>query len=225
MSFLSGGGSGDRRPGIFDSFRGAFAPQQLPEDDGRPIVAPRSILIASALSLVCGVILAFLSVLGLTQLGSYEADFDKAVADYRTQTSQCVTDVGGFGSSLVIPPGVSDDQKARYETCQQYVTYSDADIASIRESQKTQNIVVIAVLMIIGLAAVAAGWFLRSGARWTRRTILGLVIVLLASIMLRVLGSILILGASLLLVVAVMLSFVGAGGLFFARHRARRAAS
>lgn len=222
MSFLSGGGSGDRRPGIFDSFRGAFAPQQLPEDDGKPIVAPRSILIASALSLVAGVLMSFLAIMSIVQFNS---QFDLTVQTYKDEVANCTSQYGTVGSSITVPANGTDDEKSKAQLCQSLQNYTDADFANFRDSARTQGYVIGGVILIAGLASIAAGWFLRSGAAWARRVLIGAVVVTLGGIMLLSIQNIFLLGASLLLVAAVMLSFVGGGGLFFARHRARRAAS
>lgn len=221
MSFLSGGGSGERRPGIFDSFRGAFAPQQLPEDDGKPITAPRSILIASALSLVAGVLMAFLAVMSVVQ---FNAQFDLTVQTYKDEVANCQSQFGAVGSSVAVPEGGTDDQKSKAQLCQTLQNYNDADYQGFRDTARTQSFVLGGLILVYGLAAIAAGWFLRSGAAWPRRVLIGVVVLTLATIMLMGIQNIFLLGASLLLVAAVMLTFVGRGGLFFARHRARRAA-
>ena len=222
MSFLSGGGSGERRPGIFDSFRGAFAPQQLPEDDGTPIVAPRSILIASALSLVAGVLMAFLAVMSIIQFSS---QFDLTVQTYKDEVANCQSQFGAVGSSVAVPEGGTDGQKSQAQLCQTLQNYTDADYQGFRDTARTQSFILGGAILIFGLASIAAGWFLRSGVAWARRVLIGVGVLTLASIMFFGIQNIFLLGASLLLVAAVMLSFVGRGGLFFARHRARRAAS
>lgn len=222
MSFVSGGGSGDRRPGIFDSFRGAFAPQQLPADDGTPIVAPRSILIAAALSLVAGVLMAFLAVMSIVQ---FDSQFDLTVQTYQDEVASCTAQYDTVGSSITVPEGGTDEEKSRAQLCQSLQNYTDADFAGFRDTARTQSFVIGGVILVAGLAAIAAGWFLRTGAAWARRVLIGVVVLTLGAIMFLSIQNIFLLGASLLLVVAVMLSFVGGGGLFFARHRARRAAS
>lgn len=143
MSFLSGGGSGDRRPGIFDSFRGAFAPAQLPEDDGKPIVAPRSILIASALSLVAGVLMAFLAVMSIVQFNS---QFDLTVQTYKDEVAKCVT----VGPSVVIPETGSDDAKSQAQLCQSLQNYTDADFAGFRDTAQQQSWIIGGGIFLFG---------------------------------------------------------------------------
>lgn len=222
MSFLSGGGSGDRRPGIFDSFRGAFAPLPLPEDDGQPIVTPRSIFIASALSLVAGVLMAFLAVMSIVQFNS---QFDLTVQTYKDEVANCTSQFGTVGSSITVPQDGTDDQKSKAQLCQSLQNYTETDFANFRDSARTQSWIIGGAILVFGLASITAGWFLRTGAAWARRVLIAVVVLTLAAIMFLSIQNIFLLGGSLLLVVAVMLSFVGRGGLFFARHRARRAAS
>ena len=90
-------------------------------------------------------------------------------------------------------------------------------------SARTQNIMISAMVVVIGAITLAAAWFMRSGNRWGRT---GLVVAVLLSGVLSMMvkvSNLFTLGASLMLIIAVMLCFIGTGGVYFARVKARRA--
>ena len=67
------------------------------------------------------------------------------------------------------------------------------------------------------------GWFLRAGVRWSRLMVVGAVLVSVILTMMFSVQNLFTLVGTLLIVVAVMLSYIGKGGVYFARMRARRA--
>jgi hypothetical protein len=85
--------------------------------------------------------------------------------------------------------------------------------------------IISAVIVVIGLLAAVGGWFLRAGARWARLMVVGAVLLSVIITMLFQVSNLFTLVGTLLIVVAVMLSFIGKGGVYFARMRARRANS
>jgi hypothetical protein len=60
------------------------------------------------------------------------------------------------------------------------------------------------------------------GARWSRLTVAGSVLLSVLVTMLFQASNILTLGATLILIIAVMLCYIGKGAVFFARLKARR---
>jgi hypothetical protein len=79
------------------------------------------------------------------------------------------------------------------------------------------------IIVVIGLIAVGGGWFLRAGAKWSRLTVVGAVIISVIVTMLFQVSNIFTLAGTLLLVVSVMLCYIGKGSIYFARLKARRA--
>ena len=213
MSF----GSGDprKRPGLFDSFRAAMTPPPMPEDDGLPIVPPRSITIASILSLVAGLVFLFI---GGVSLATTDEQLDNAVKAYNTTVAQCVKDFQGIGDAVVVPVNPTADQSSRSDSCKQFRPLTDETINSAR----TQNIIISVVIVVIGLIAGVGGWFLRRGATWSRLTVAGAVVLSIVVTLFFQVSNIFTLAATLLLIVAVMLSYIGRGAMYFARLKARR---
>jgi hypothetical protein len=79
------------------------------------------------------------------------------------------------------------------------------------------------IIVVIGLIALVGGWFLRVGAKWSRLTVVGAVIISVIVTMLFQVSNLFTLAGTLLLVVSVMLCYIGKGSVYFARLKARRA--
>ncbi len=217
MSFSSG--EDRKRPGIFDTFRAAMTPAPLPEDDGLPISPPRTVNIATALCLIGALIFIFI---GAVSLFTADEQLDQAVATYNASIADCQAKVGGIGDAVQTPPDTaSADDKAFADSCKGYKVLTQ----DVIDSAKTQNMIISVVIVVIGLLAAAGGWFLRAGARWARLMVVGAVLLSVIITMLFQVSNLFTLVATLLIVVAVMLSFIGKGGVYFARMRARRASS
>ena len=214
MSF--GIGDSNKKPGIFDSFRAAMAPPALPPDDGQPIKPPTTVLAAMALSILAGLVFVFI---GGASLATTNEQVDLAVTAYNNAIADCTTEFGGIGSAVVVPEGASADVLADADSCKTYSTLTDETISGAR----TQNIMISATILVIGLVALVGGFFLRQGKRWSRFMLIGAVVLSVLITMLFQVSNIFTLGATLLLIVAVMLCYIGKGGIFFARIRARRA--
>lgn len=214
MSF--GMGDARKRPGIFDSFRAAMTPPPLPEDDGQPIKPPGQVTAATVLAMLAG--LVFLVIGGFSLLTTND-QLNTAVASYNQAISECTTKFQGIGDAVVVPPGASADDTSAADVCKQYRPLTDETISSA----KTQNIMISVVIVIIGVVALAGGWFLRVGARWSRLAVAGAVVISVILTMAFQVSNLLTLVATLLLIVAVMLCFVGKGAVYFARLKARRA--
>lgn len=214
MSF--GAGDARKRPGFMDSFRAALTPAPLPPDDGAPLVRPNTVTIATVLAIAAGAIFVLI---GGYSIVTTDDQLNQAVAQYNSDISACTAQFGGIGDAVVVPSGASTDVTNQAETCKTYVVLTPETISSAR----TQNILISSIVVVIGAVALAAAWFLRSGNRWGRT---GLVVAVLLSVVLSMMfkvSNLFTLGASLLLIIAVMLCFIGKGGVFFARVKARRA--
>ena len=214
MSF--GIGDARKRPGIFNSFRAAMTPPPLPEDDGQPIKPPGAVTAATVLAMLAG--LVFLVIGGFSLLTTND-QLNTAVASYNQAISDCTTKFQGIGDAVVVPAGASADDTAAADVCKKYQPLTDETISAA----KTQNIIISVVIVVIGLVALAGGWFLRAGARWSRLAVVGAVVISVILTMAFQVSNLLTLVATLLMIVAVMLCFVGKGAVYFARLKARRA--
>ena len=214
MSF--GMGDARKRPGIFDSFRAAMTPPPLPEDDGLPIKPPGPVTAATVLAMLAG--LVFLVIGGFSLLTT-DDQLNTAVAAYNDQISSCTTQFQGIGAAVVVPAGASEDVTRAATTCQGMTVLTDETISAA----KTQNIIISAVIAVIGVIALAGGWFLRTGVRWSRLAVGGAVVISVILTMAFQVSNLLTLVATLLMIIAVMLCFVGKGAVYFARLKARRA--
>lgn len=214
MSF--GAGEPRKRPGFMDSFRAALTPAPLPPDDGKPLVRPRAVTIATVLVFAAGAIFVLI---GGFSLVTTNDQLDQAVAAYNDDIKSCTQQFGGIGDAVVVPSGASTDDANKAETCKAYAPLTDEMISGAR----TQSILVSAIVIVVGLVASAGGWFLRTGQRWGRvAVIVAVLLSVVLSLLFRV-SNLFTLGASLMLIVAVMLCFIGQGGVYFARMKARRA--
>ncbi|MET0864387.1 MAG: hypothetical protein ABWZ98_08615 [Nakamurella sp.] len=216
MSF--GIGDANKRPGIFESFRTAMTPRELPPDDGKPLTPPRTVLAATAMAILGGLVFLFI---GGGSLFSIDSQLNAAVAAYDQTAKDCVAQFQGIGSAVVIPEGAADDVVAKGQNCQTFPALTPTD--EMKSSAKTQSIVFAAIFVVIGLVAVAGGWFLRLGARWARLAVAGAVVLAMALALLFQAQNLLTLVATLFMIVAVMLCFIGKGQIYFARVKARRA--
>lgn len=220
MSFSSG--EDRKRPGIFESFRAAMTPAPLPEDDGLPIAPPRTINIATALCLIGALIFIFI---GTVSLLNADEQLNQAVSNYEAGAKDCEDQGIGIGEAAkAAPDTASAEDKAFADNCKNY-TYGLKVPQDVIDSFKTQNTIISAVIIMVGLLAGAGGWFLRAGARWARLMVIGAVLLSVILTMLFQVSNLFTLVATLLIVVATMLSFIGKGGVYFARIRARRASS
>ena len=212
---MTGAGDARKRPSFMDSFRAALTPPPLPPDDGKPLVRPNSTTIATALAVAAGAIFIFI---GGLSLATTDAQLDEAVAKYNEAVVDCTNRFGGIGESVVVPAGASTDDTNLAEQCKGYVALTPDAVSSAR----TQNILISSIVVVVGVIAIASAWFVRSGNRWGR---IGLAVAVILSVLLSLMfqvSNLFTLVASLMLIVAVMLCFVGKGGVFFARVKGRR---
>jgi hypothetical protein len=212
----SAAGDARKRHGFMDSFRAALTPPALPPDDGKPLVRPRAVVIASALAMAAGVIFVLI---GGFSIVTTDDQLNQAVAQYNANVATCTSQFGGIGDAVVVPAGASTDVTNQAEACKGYIPLTDEAISGAR----TQNIMISSIVVVVGLISLVGGWFLRSGHRWGRISVIGAVLLSVVLTMLFQVSNLFTLAASLMLIVAVMLCFIGQGGAYFARIKARRA--
>lgn len=213
---MTGAGDAGKRPGFMDSFRAAFVPPPLPPDDGKPLVRPTAVTIATVLAIVGGAIFVLI---GGYSLATTDSQLNQAIAQYNQAITDCTNKFGGIGDSVVVPAGASTADTNQAEQCKGYIVLSDQAISSAR----TQNLLISGLVVVIGAISLVAAWFIRSGNRWGRiALVVGVILSVLLSMMFQV-SNLFTLGGSLLMIVAVMLCFIGKGGVYFSRVKARRA--
>ena len=100
---------------------------------------------------------------------------------------------------------------------------SHEQIAATAAATAVQMDLISVIIVVIGLIALVGGWFLRPGARWSRLAVGGGVVISVLVTMMFQVSNLFTLVATLFMIVAVMLCYVGKGGTYFARLKARRA--
>jgi hypothetical protein len=200
---------------LFDSFKAAMSPVELPPDDGKPIEPPRVVLVATVMAKLAGIVFILI---GGYSIATTDQALDNAVANYNAAISDCTQKYGGIGDAVVVPTAPAEDVTAA-QTCQQYTPLTDETISSA----KTNNVMISAIVVLIGLIATVGGWFLRKGAKFSRLAV-GLAVVLSVVVtMLFQASNLFTLVGTLLMIVAVMLCYIGKGAVYFGRLKARRA--
>lgn len=201
----------------------AMAPLADP-DDASPIVRPRSITIAVVFGALAAVLILFS---GVSLLASADRLVGDAVKSNEAQLTaaikQCTDDpaIGGIGSA--VPSTISGTPTltspiaatSMGEVCRKLT--SDKVPADQIASAKTQLRVFSVVFILVGLGIGAASYYLRRGAKWARRGLIAAALVMLLITMMIGMYTMLTLIGMLLAVVALVLIFVGKGGMFFAR--------
>jgi hypothetical protein len=172
------------------------------------------VVTATVMSMLAGVV--FLLIGGVS-LATTDSQLNNAVATYNQAISDCTAKFAGIGDAVVVPSGPPEDVTAA-QNCQQYRALTDDTISAA----KTQNILISAIIVLIGVIAVVGGWFLRAAARFSRIAVIAAVALSVIVTMLFQVSNIITLGGTLLLVVAVMLCFIGKGSVYFTRVKARR---
>jgi len=200
-------GARPRKSGFLAKMQAASVPV-IPEDDGKLIIRPRGVTIASVLVIIAGAIIVFSGIAGYVQTDAYLAD---SVQLNTTLLADCTKSFGGFGTTLAAATVPSLTSSAAL--CHSAVKPTAAVIDGFRTASHVVGI----VFALIGLMFIAAGWFLRAGARWAKRTVVtGSAVLLLAAAVLR-LSTPYTLLATLLLVVAVVMTYLGQNSIYFAR--------
>lgn len=220
---MSSSSTPPNRSGFFANFARAITPPVVLEDEDpdQPLVAPRTVTIASIIALLAAALYIFIGVQTFLATSSDQARVDY-VADYDRFVAECTTKVGGVGAAAKEPADATDEIKRWVQPCASLTQSVD----EMFDRAVTQARIGASVLLVIGLVTAAAGWFLRTGAMWARRTLVGIVVVnMLITMFMPAMGNLLTMVAALLLVAAVLLTYLGKGGVFFARAALRRKAA
>ncbi len=189
----------------------------IPVDDGQPIVRPRAVTIASILVMIAGVMFLLIGALSATSTGSQAASYRSF---YNSAVKQCTDAVGGIGTTVpttVATPTAGPTTPlaltALPSSCRQITepTLSESALSSY----KTTLIVFSVVLIVVGLITGAAGWFMREGRKWTRRVLIGVVLIQLVLAFLFQVSNTITLFATLLIVIGLSTTFLGKASGFF----------
>src|ERR1700709_42520 len=199
---MSSPGSRPKKSGFMANLQSAMAPA-IPADDGQPIVRPRAILIASVLVIVDAALYLLIGALSVPSTGSQAAGYQTF---YSSAVKQCTDAVGGIGTAVpttVATPTVGPTSPlaltALPNSCRQITaaTLSDSALSSY-----TPTVIVFSVVLVImGLIPAAAGWFMREGRKWTRRVLIGIVLIQLVLAFLFQVSNTITLFATLLIVI------------------------
>jgi hypothetical protein len=198
------------RRGFLSSISAALTPPPVPEDDNAPLRVPKGVITASVLSIIGGILYLFQGTLGLFNIDSI---IDNGRKSYTEQVTTCNNQVGGIGTAATgaAPTNV-------VSSCQKLPTMTDTDWANYH----TVYVVLFVVFALIGIAVLAAGWFLRAGAMWARRTLVTVTLLtVLSALFLQITGA-LTLAATFAVLIAVVLCYLSSGGQFFLLMKARR---
>jgi hypothetical protein len=210
-------GSRPKKSGFMANLQAAMVPT-VPEDDGRPLVRPRTITIASVLAIVSGVLFILLGALWISTASS---QVDNQADLYAKVVGQCNQYFGGIGTSAV-PTTVATPSSlgttlipatALPDTCRGITATALSE--SDKSSYRTSITVISVVLLVVGLATAASGWFLREGRKWTRRVLIGVVLIQLVLAFLFQVSNLFTLVGTLLVVVALSITFLGKASGFF----------
>lgn len=200
-----------QRRGLLASLSAALTPPPLPDDDSGPLKAPRGVLAAMVLTIVAGAIFVLSGGLGLVTMDSMIKASQK---QYQGWVDDCRSQFGGIGTTAVTETSPTGSAA----TCQSMVEMTGSDW----DSFQTASVIVSTVFLLMGLALVAAGIFLRVGRLWARRVAIAVTVITVLAAMMLGMTSPVVLGATLLLMIAVVLCYVSTGGMFFMRVKARR---
>lgn len=199
-----------QRRGFFARMSEMLAPTDVPDDDGGPLRTPRTVVAAMVASILGGVLYVFSGLAGLATLSAAMTSFK---TDYAGRVNECTSRFGGFGTDVITseaPTGLAAD-------CRALPVITDADWDGIR----TSNQVLLVFFIVAGLLLIGAGYFLRVGRIWARRAVVWVMILMVIAAFLLGIGSPLILAGTLAVMLAVMLCYIGSGGMFFILARRR----
>ncbi len=200
-------GSRPKKSGFLARLQTAAVPV-LPPDDGKPIVRPRGVTIASVLGMIAGAIFIFAGVVGYVQT---EAALTYAVNQNQIGLDNCKATFGGFGTTLETST-VATSLTSSAAVCRAGAIPTQADLDGFRTTQHVFGV----IFAIIGIVFAVAGWFLKTGARWAKRVLVfGGVLLLLAAALAKLSTPITLLG-TLVLAISVVMTYIGRNSVYFA---------
>lgn len=213
-------GDRPRRSGFLASLSSALTPPVVTDDEpDKPLRAPTTVKVATVLTMLAGLLFLFL---GVNSLVNLDRDLNTAVTAYTDGINKCTNEAGGIGDKVVTPAqGASKEQTDLAEQCKKVVPLTQ----EMKDNAQSRAKTVSWVLIVVGVAAIAIGWFLRTGAPWARRAAVGLVVLTMLLTMFLQISNLLTMLATLFVVAAVLMSYLGSGGVFFTRSAMRRRAA
>lgn len=189
----------------------------MPEDEDLsvPVPVPRTVSVATVLAIVAGAIFVLISVANMMFIDQQIA---QSKDQYNAAIAQCVADVGGIGDQVMANPPA--DRADQAKSCASYKPLTQDVIDSARSTGIATGV----VIGIFGLISILGGWYLRRGAFWARRVLVGVTALLVVATMLLRISNLFLLIGTLALLITVALCYLASGGVYFARIRARRRA-
>lgn len=209
------------RGGFLANISKALTPPIIEDEDPTvPLVRPRSVSIASILVALAAVGFIFLGAVSLANLND---DLGKAVINYNSVVATCQSDYSGIGDAAVAKQNATADQTKSFTSCKGITsTTVTPDMLSAAKSRAS---LVSWVMVVFGVIAMAGAWFLFTGVAWARRLLVGLVVVTMLMTLLLQISHPITLVATLFIVAAVLLCYLGKGGVFFTKALLRRKAA
>lgn len=211
-----GSGAG-RRGGFLSGLSAALTPPVVVDDDpDKPLQRPKTVNIAAVLVVLAGVLFCYA---GIASLSYLDTGLKAAVVQYNDEVARCTTEFGGIDKAAKEPANATDEQKKRVQLCNDYKPLQQSMI----DAAKSRATLIAWAEIVLGVVAIAVGWFLRSGAAWARRAAVGIVLVtMLLTMFFPGVSTLVTMGITLCLVAAVLLCYLGSGGVFFQRAALRR---
>lgn len=197
------------RRGFLASLSAALTPPPIPDDDTGPLRPPKGVMVGVVLAIIGGVLFLLQGVMGLTNLDFVVTQSQQAYGDQVTKCQQ----VGGIGTAVTAttPTDLVD-------TCKRLAPYESADWDSLR----SVYVGLFVVFVLLGLAAITAGWFLRAGAAWSRRVLVTITIITVLGAMFLQISGLITLAATMAVLIAVVLCYLASGAQYFLRVKARK---
>lgn len=211
------------RRGFLANLSKAMAPPIIEDDDPSvPLVRPRGVLIAAILVGIAAVMFLFNGIGTLLNIESNLAAQEQQYPAFLADAGKQCAPYGGIGAAATAPADASEDVKKLVTQCQ---AVSPAVTDQMRDNFRSQQRTPSIVLTVMGLIAAAAAVFLFRGAPMARKLLVGLVIITMLVTMLLQISNVFTLIATLFIVASVLMSYLGKGGVYFAKALLRQKAA
>lgn len=199
-----------RRRGFLAAWADALAPKPIPENDTGPLKAPKSVVAATILAMIGGIVYLFW---GGYILFNLDALMELGRSDYLEHVAKCNAEVSGIGEAIA-----ADATGDIADACRAVPTLTDSDWQGVRLA----NQVLASIFLGLGSLLAVAAWNLRRGAIWARRTLVTIAVIIVGAAFLLSLSSPIILLGTLLVLIAVIMCYLSSGATFFLRVKARK---